>query len=226
MPVLYPSGYNVAIGLQGEVFQVSRWIPILSTDGKSFNTHASLVGPLMPFDINVLHVEHMIKIGVFKVSKVMAKLDRELGDYERVLLRAVHWLANAQIQNENENKVLNLITCLETFLTPRDGNPIGTFIAEAVAILLADDLESRKRLKKRVQELYRLRSAVSHGGKKAILDIDLIELQNITGALTISLIHRMEDFTTHKALFDWIESKKLGGEQSGKTSNNSNKNVK
>jgi type I restriction enzyme M protein len=32
-------------------------------------------------------------------------------------------------------------------LTPRDGNPIGTAIAEGTAIILAHDLESRKRLK-------------------------------------------------------------------------------
>ncbi|MBA4312132.1 MAG: hypothetical protein C0417_05840 [Chlorobiaceae bacterium] len=211
IPALYPKGYNIAIGLQGEVFRVSRWIPIISTDGKSFNTHANLVGPLIPFEINDPHLEHMIKIGVFKVSKVLAKLGRDVGDFERVVLRALHWLANSQIQEENENKLLNLITCLETFLTPRDGDPIGTFIAEGVAILLADDLESKIRLKKRVKELYHLRSAVSHGGRKAILDSDLVELENITGALTMTLIDRMEEFQSHKALFDWIESKKLGG---------------
>lgn len=212
IPALYPKDYNVAIGLQGEVFRVSRWIPILSTDGKSFNTHAHIVGPLIPFEINEPHLEHMNKIGVFKLSKVIAKLDRELGDFERVVLRALHWLANSQTQEENENKLLNLITCLETFLSPRDGNPIGTFIAEAVAILLADDFESRKRLKKRVQELYRLRSAVSHGGRKAILDSDLAELENITGALTMTLIDRMDKFPMHNELFDWLESKRLGGE--------------
>lgn len=212
IPALYPKGFNVAIGLQGEVFRVSRWIPILSTDGKSFTAQENIVGPLIPFEINDPHLERMIKIGMFKMSKVIAKLDKELGDFERVVLRALHWVANSQTQEESENKLLNLITCMETFLTPRDGNPIGTFIAEAVAILLADNLENRKRLKKRVQELYRLRSAVSHGGRKAILDTDLSELEKIAGILTMTLIKRMDEFPTHKALFDWIESKKLGGE--------------
>lgn len=212
IPTLYPKGWNVAIGLQGEVFRVKRWIPILSTDGKSFNAHEHIVGPLIPFEINEPHLERMIKIGLFKMSKVIAKLDKELGDFERVVLRALHWVANSQTQEEGENKLLNLITCMETFLTPRDGNPIGTFIAEAVAILLADNLESRKRLKKRVQELYRLRSAVSHGGRKAILDTDLSELENIAGILTMTLVERMDEFPTHKALLEWIESKRLGGE--------------
>jgi len=212
IPALYPKGFNVAIGLKGEVFRVSRCIPILSTDGKFFNIHEHIVGPLIPFEINEPHLERMIKIGMFKMSKVIAKLDKELGDFERVVLRALHWVANSQTQEESENKLLNLITCMETFLTPRDGNPIGTFIAEAVAILLADNLENRKRLKKRVQELYRLRSAVSHGGRKAILDTDLSELEKISGILTMTLIKRMDEFPTHKALFEWIESKKLGGE--------------
>jgi len=146
------------------------------------------------------------------MSKVLSKLDKELGDLEKVVLRALHWFANSQTQEENENKLLNLIVCLETLLTPRDDNPIGTFIAEAVAILLADDVEPRKRLKKRVKELYRLRSAVSHGGRKAILDRDLLELESIAGTLTMSLINRMDEFESHKALFEWIDSKKFGGE--------------
>ncbi len=212
IPALYPKGYNVAIGLQGEVFPGSRWIPIMCTDGKSYNTHTQFVGPLISFEINEPNLEHMNKIGVFKISKVLSKLNRELGDFERVVLRALHWFANYQTQEENENKLLNLITCLETFLTPRDGNPIGTFIAEAVAILIADEIENRKRLKKRVQELYRLRSEVSHGGRKAILDTDLVELENITGTLTMNMINRLDECESHKALFDWIESKRLGGE--------------
>jgi len=212
IPALYPKGYNIAVGLQGEVFRVIRWIPILSTDGKSYNTHANRVGSLMPFEINESNLEHMNKIGVFKLSKVLTKLDRDIGDFERVVLRALHWFASSQTQEENENKLLNLITCLETLLTPQDGNSIATFIAEAVAILLAKGIDNRRRLKERVKKLYRFRSAVSHGGRKAILDSDLLELEGITGTLTMNLINRMDEFESHKALFEWIESKKLGSE--------------
>jgi hypothetical protein len=212
IPALYPKGYNVAVGLQGEVFRASRWIPILSTDGKSFNTHATRVGSLMPFEINESNLEHMNKIGVFKLSKVLTKLDRDIGDFERVVLRAIHWFASSQTQEENENKLLNLITCLETFLTPRDSNPIGAFIAEAVAILLGKGIDERKRLKERVKKLHRFRDAVSHGGRKAILDSDLLELEGITGVLTMNLIDRMDEFKSHKALFEWIESKKFASE--------------
>jgi hypothetical protein len=212
IPALYPKGDNIAVGLQGEAVRVSRWIPILSTDGKSYNTHAHHVGSLIPFEINESNLEHMNKIGVFKLSKVLTKLDRDIGDFERVVLRAIHWFASSQTQEENENKLLNLITCLETLLTPRDSNPIGAFIAEAVAILLGKGIDERKRLKRRVKKLHRFRDAVSHGGRKAIFDSDLLELEGITGALTMHLINRMDEFKSHKVLFEWIEAKKLGSE--------------
>jgi hypothetical protein len=51
IPVLYPKGLNVAIGLQGEVFRVNRLIPIFSTGGKSFNADEHIIGPLIPFEI-------------------------------------------------------------------------------------------------------------------------------------------------------------------------------
>ena len=147
IPALYPDGFEVFVGLQGEVVRVPRLTPIFSTDNKSFSIQSSIVGSLYPFELSEPNLEHMSKIGVLKLSAILSKLERELNDFEKTTLRAVHWIANAQNQQEVENKFINLITCLEAFLTPRDGNPIGTAIAEGVAIFLASDVENRKRLK-------------------------------------------------------------------------------
>ena len=75
---------------------------------------------------------------------------------------------------------------------------------------MENEVENRKKLKKRIQELYRLRSAVSHGGKKNVYEADVTELQVIVGGLIMNLIDKLNDFNDHKALFDWIESQKLG----------------
>jgi hypothetical protein len=146
-----------------------------------------------------------------KLSAILKKPYSDVTDYEKGVLRAVHWLANYQFQFERENKLLSLITSLETLFTPRDNNPIGTAIAEAVALVSSEELSERKRVKGRVRELYRHRSAVSHGGHKAVSDADLRELLKITKHAVLWSIDQTEKFKSTRNLFDWLEDRKLSG---------------
>jgi hypothetical protein len=91
----------------------------------------------------------------------------------RMLLRGLHWFAVSQTQVERENELLNLITCLETFLS--DGKSITNAVAVNAAHLLATGLEARLEIKRKLQGLYSVRSGVSHGGQKAILEQELAE---------------------------------------------------
>ena len=70
-------------------------------------------------------------------------------------------------------------------------------------------MENRKVLKKRVQDLYSLRSAVSHGGRKEILESDVKELNKIVRMLIMIMIKRKDEFKSQKELLSWIEEQKL-----------------
>jgi len=163
-----------------------------------------ITGPI-PYTFNERTVKRLKEIGAFDVSSVLQKPLIDQSQFERTLLRGVHWFANAQFEKERENELLCLITCLETFLTPEDGNPIGTAIAEGVAFLLETDVDSRKRMKKTVQKLYRLRSGVSHGGNKAVSDADLDDLQCITKNFVTKMIQFRNKVTSQKQLLEKLE---------------------
>lgn len=166
IPSLYPDNCRINVSLMGEISRTSRWIPIISSDSKSFSESSRAVGPLVPFELGDSDIKQMEEIGAFKLSDILAKPEKQLTDFEKTLLRTLHWFSSSLTQDEIENQLLNMITCLETLLTPRDGTPIGTAIAENVAILIRTGYEDRITLKKKVQEIYRSRSAVSHGGRK------------------------------------------------------------
>lgn len=211
-PALYHESYKVSIGLRGEVFRISHWVPIITNEEKNYQMHDTLIGPLIPFTIDRANITVMVMLGAFRLSELLAKPNKETNEYEKALLRAVHWYATSQTHFELENKFLNLIMSLETLLTPRDGNPIGTAIAEAVALLLVSNVDRRRELKKRVKELYSYRSAVSHGGNKSILYADVKELEAIVSRLINKLlINFKEKFKSVKEFLDWIESVKLSG---------------
>lgn len=67
----------------------------------------------------------------------------------------------------------------------------------------------RKRLKKRFLKLYKLRSAISHGGRKEILEADVHELKIIAGLLTKYMINHKDEFQSRETLFEWFELKRL-----------------
>ena len=207
IPAIYPPSHKISVGLWGEVARDMRISLVFS--GCHFTLDHQLVGPLHSFKFDSENISHMERIGVFRFSQILNKPDSSLTDFEKTMLRSLHWFANSLRQDESENAFLNLITSLEALLTPRDGNPIGTAIAEGCAFLLSKDIQSRKRVKRKIKELYGFRSGVSHGGKKAILDADLIELRAYWMAILSKLSDRVGEWNSQKDFLDWIEDQKF-----------------
>ena len=98
---------------------------------------------------------------------------------------------------------------LETILTQQGRDPIGTAIAEGVALLLASDLEGRKKLKTNLKRLYGLRNKIAHGGKNNVTNKDFLYLRHIVINLIALLIQKLDTFTKQEELVNWIEDKKL-----------------
>lgn len=212
IPVIYSDQLRVSVGLYGEVLPtVTKLSPIISNKGKIFSMRYESTGPLQAFALSNENKEIMKEIGVFRLANVLRKHRNKLTDFERTLINGVHWFATSQTQNEIENKILNLIICLETFLVPRDGNPIGTFIAEGVAFILSKDLENRLLIKSKVKTFYNKRSKLSHGGSKDILESEYYELLLFVHQFVRIMIQRKDEFKSKNDLFIWIENEKLGG---------------
>lgn len=209
VPALYSKDKKVAVGISGEVISDLRTLLILSTDGSKFSVEADRIGMLFPFTINEDMIQNFERLGVQKLFDLLAKDYSIISSFDKSLLNSIHWFASFTTQLELENQVLNLLMSLESLLTPKDSNPIGTAIAEGVAWIIGNDIETRKRIKKRVQELYRIRSGVAHGGKKTVQPSEVEDLTNICGNVLASLIPRHAEFKSQKALLEWIEERKL-----------------
>jgi len=214
IPFIFGAGYQdfgLNVSIVGD-FPESDCLTFImpSADDNSMTFTSENNRPAIPLHINDENLAKLNECGAMAVAAFLEKPVATLTDIERVLLRGLHWFGNALCHGETENELLSLTTCLETFLTPRDNNPIGTAIAEGIAILLGDSLDERKRLKKRVKELYGKRSGVSHGGEKAVLDSDLVELRDVAKRLIQKVITLQAKVTSQKALLELIEDGKLG----------------
>lgn len=200
-------GDRKVIGVQGEACEDPRVTVSVAADGSRFDYRGSVV--TQPFSLTDQVVGRMRGLGLFALADVMGNAGRT--EFEDVLLRAVHWLASAQAQAEPENALLNLVTCLETFLKPAKADPITATIAEGVAILTAAGLDARKRRKARVKAFYGMRSRLTHEGDGAVLQADLAELTGIALDLVVTMIRRRDEFRTQEDLRNWVEDQKLAG---------------
>jgi hypothetical protein len=205
IPILYSDNLNIMIGLKGKIYKNSRSVQVISDRNCSLNRKR--IGPISFYEMKRENINRLKEMNILLFSEMLKKDNPN--DFESALLRSLHWFNSALYKNDLENCFLNLITAIETLLTPRDGNPIGTAIAEGIAIILTTGLDNRKSLKKEVQRLYRMRSAVSHGGNKEILDSDYKTLRQIVFSLIIELLNMDIKFESQQSLLSWIEDQKL-----------------
>ncbi|HEX8230518.1 MAG TPA: hypothetical protein VF826_14555 [Chloroflexia bacterium] len=213
IPVLYPNhlDLDIVIGIRGDILPSTpaHTALVISSDGGKSSWHWQAEDTRTSFVISADSLKIMERLGVLEVGQILDKPELQWNDFESTLLDAIHWFANAQMEIEIAYRLLSLITCLETFLTPQDGNPIGAAIAEGTAIIVGTDLEERKALKKRVHKLYQMRSAITHGGRKEVPEEQVAELTGIAQALIGQMIKRRAEFEDRDALLEWILDQKL-----------------
>jgi len=197
-----------AVGVLGEVTEQSRVAIAIRTDNKEANITEERTN--FPLELTDETLKRMKDIGIFDLSDVITKKDKT--EFEEIILRAVHWLASAQAQNENENTLLNLVTCLETFFKAEAGTPITATISEGVALLTATEVEARKERKRRVADFYGKRSKLTHEGEGLITNADLLELTMIARDLTLWMIRNRSKFRDHESFKGWLEDQKMSAE--------------
>lgn len=200
-------GYRIAIGLDGEVVRAFRTITVISSDYIHFGTPSMVIGPLAAFDIEEETVKMMEEIGIFKMAALLRKPNTT--KFEQLLLRGIRSFGKSYTHVEKEDKLLSLITCLETFVKTGTDDRISKNVAEAVAFVLSDDPNVRRSLRDTVKESYGKRSKVSHGGPE-VLDLDLDNLRGMVGNFVARMIQLKDKFHTHEDLLDWIDERKFG----------------
>jgi hypothetical protein len=209
IPFLYPNGQRVVVGQLWELTGVFHDTPVLATDNTRFAIVRQAPGQVIPFAITEDTLEKMRGIGVFDVAAMLSRTEDHWSFFERTLVRAIHWYADAQTQRQPENIALSLAITLETFFTSRDSErPIMDDISAGVVHTLAANQEAADAIKKTVKHLYNLRSDIAHGRRADTSKVDLPELNTLVGRVIKELITRRQQFESKDALLAWVEKQR------------------
>lgn len=204
---VYQRGFRVphGIAVQSQYIRPSITWVTLSSDG-SFNTSYSLSGQIRPFDVSKENIQVLKRLGVIKLAKkraegALAKLDKQV-------IRSIHWFADSQAQDSEENELLNLVVCLEMFLTPGKNESISGSIAEGVAMLLYKTVKQRLKIRKFIKDAYDARSSVTHGG---ILhgEVNMPQLRYIVFNLILLMMQNPHKWTSVEEVQEFVKKMKL-----------------
>lgn len=182
----------------------------------SISSGAQLIGKYRSWTIVSSDRAKMRKAGIPVLSDLLEESDdgKTLPDtsFRGALLQVLHWAVTSLDQPTNSSKMLALTVALEILFSRRSSS-VTTAIAEGTAMTISCSPIERKRISKRMKELYDKRSDVAHGrGGNSLLDSDVCEMENIVTLVISVLCHRMTEFDSLDDFSEALSSAKPSGQ--------------
>jgi len=198
-------GRFIAFGLRGEVGTNTTRHIVTLRDSPSFSFETDRKQRFLPLELHSNTIEVLDWAKVFEVSNILKTGEEALTNFERTILRSIHWFGNAQTPMPPEYILLSLMSSIEAFLNPPGGHDgVTPAITEGVAALGGAQEEGYKFMKKRMQELYDKRSALSHGDHTEIYERDISELRAIAFSIINLMIQRRDKYATQRELYERV----------------------
>jgi hypothetical protein len=151
----------------------------------------------------------MEKMGLMALSSLA---QGGASDYDEKLMDALLVYGRACYQLEPLDKLLQIITALETFALRSENEPIVSSVADRFAFAIADDPRARKGVVRNFRDVYAIRSRRSHHGRDSSDDVEMIEqfLRNARVFFLIA-IRGVGKYRNRAQFLDTLDDLKYGG---------------
>ena len=155
-------------------------------------------------------LEAIKELGIFELAHQVTDEEFESdASFEGTILTAIHFHSHARELPDPTDKVLNLITSIESFFETGQ-KQIANTVANGCALVLCNKLEDRLKIKALIKKLYGLRNSISHFGKGTVLENDINELSFISWQLICFAIQIREKYKGKTEFNQWVEKLELG----------------
>ena len=205
---IYHRGFRVPHGIviQSQYMRPSMASVTISSDGHFRSSH-SAVGQIRPFELNKENIKISRELGILKLAQRRAR--DLLTNLDRQVIRSIHWFAESQAQDSEENELLNLVVCMEMFLTPAGGESISGSIADGISILLCEGIQSKLKVRKFIKDkVYKARSSITHG-KTLQGEVNMPDLREIVFDLILLMMQDPKKWTSVEGVQRHLTESKL-----------------
>jgi len=203
--VFEPSFKAIRIGVGGDLLTKQPARLLIAAD-KSFiqPRENMLFGHRL--EMNAGRLQQMRDRGFGPLIDALNKPEVERTEFERYLIRSMHWVADAE---RLENRITGYVTAIDMFFATK-GEPLTRDVTEGTAMLLARDLATRKNIMKRMAEFYEMRSGVSHAGTATFDEVAVTRLKTYAMNFLATVCGKAAQFKTKDEFRAWIADRRLG----------------
>jgi hypothetical protein len=179
------------------------------TEGRLITISKQVMGPasMQTIGINNDKLVQMKKGGLDVVSQLENK--KEKNEFEICVLNMAYLYAKAAFTPEPMEKLVYILSALESTLLKNSNEPIQQNLAERMAIVASSELPKRKEIIRNVKFVYGLRSRYLHHGQSST------ELSRLSAFLLdvwlfyLRLLSSLGQYSSKEAFLDAIDDKKL-----------------
>jgi hypothetical protein len=202
-----PSLLEVRISIGGDLLTKQPPILIVRKDGSAIENESK-----RPFghrlELRHSHIQHMRAIGFGALLDALRKSADEQTEFEQMLIRATHWIADGERQARVENKATSYITAIDMFFATKD-EPVTRDITEGTAVLLGKTLEQRKTIRRRMSTFYGMRSKVSHLGSRVEDEDAIHDMRNYAVNFLAEVCQLASRFATKDDFRAWMADERI-----------------
>ncbi|MEA5452832.1 hypothetical protein VB780_29945 [Leptolyngbya sp. CCNP1308] len=182
----YSGSMRIELGLADQKSSSGRSAFAISEQG--FWDNRERLTQSFRIHLNDTEKQKFHEIGLFDLSTIMSKTENKKTEFEKTLLRFLHWISDSHEQFEKENQLLSLFIGLES-LFGSGKNAVGF----GVAMILGKGLQQRLDLKNEISRLYtKFRNPTVHGSESRVDEVsesNIIYLREITMKLMIHMLY-------------------------------------
>lgn len=147
------------------------------------------------------------KTGLDKISSLLAS--ESLKDFEKSVLNSVFLYSKSAFTSDPVEKVIYMLSSLESVLLKNESEPIQQNLAERVAVFTAKELDKRKFIIKTIKSVYGVRSRYLHHGHISS-ELKLIsDFMMQVWVFFIQLLANIDQFKTQEEFVNAIDDHKL-----------------
>lgn len=153
-------------------------------------------------------IEEISKSGLHNLSVLMSKKERN--DFEDSVLASVSLYSKSAFTSDPVEKVVYMLSALESILLKNSNEPIQQNLAERLAVFTAQELAKRKSIISTVKAVYSVRSRYLHHGHTSSELALISEFMMCVWTFFMQLIANLGRFTTKEVFISAIDDHKLG----------------
>lgn len=188
---------------------IERFTTVIKDENGGLKIREGLIDPSSAARRYISKNELMqcIDCGLTVISDVIKKQTHT--DFEKTILNMTFLYAKAAFTLDPLEKLVHMLSALESTLLKNDNEPIQQNLAERIAIFTSSELNKRKEIIKNIKCVYGLRSRYLHHGHTSNELDELSKFFSQVWVFYVQLVKNSDTFKTKDEFINAIEDHKL-----------------